>query len=150
MQIRKARISDVEEIHAMINEYAEDGLMLAKPRMALYENIRDFFVACEGTQIIGVGALHVIWEGLAEVRSLAVLKEYCKKGVGKEIVNSLINEAKSLGVSQVFALTYQTYFFDKCGFSIVEKSSLSNKVWKDCINCPKFPNCDEIAMIIRL
>lgn len=150
MIIRKANITDVEQIHTIINQYAKEGLMLAKSRMALYENLRDYFVAQEEYAVIGVGALHIIWEDLAEIRSLAVDKKYYKKGIGKELVNNLIDEAKKIGIAQVFTLTYQIDFFEKCGFKTVDKSSLSNKVWKDCINCPKFPNCDENAMVINI
>ncbi|MGE5474434.1 MAG: N-acetyltransferase [Ignavibacteriales bacterium] len=150
MKIRKAKISDVEEIHSLINQYAEEGLMLPKPRMALYENIRDFIVAEEDGKVLGIGALHIIWEDLAEIRSLAVNKNSCKKGIGKKIVSELLNEAKELGICEVFTLTYKLEFFEKCGFIKVDKEDLPKKVWKDCINCAKFPNCDENAMINKI
>jgi len=150
MKIRKAKICDVEAIHSLINQYAGEGLMLAKSRMALYENLRDFIVAEENEEILGVGALHIIWEDLAEIRSLAVDRKHCKKGIGKKIVNNLINEAKDLGICEVFTLTYKAEFFEKCGFAKVDKEDLPKKVWKDCINCPKFPNCDENAMISKI
>lgn len=147
MMIRKAKIDDVEAIYFLINEYAEEGLMLAKPRMALYENLRDFIVAEEENQVVGVGALHIVWEDMAEVRSLAVAKNHAKNGIGKGIVQELLNEAKELGLKEVFTLTYQDKFFEKCGFMRIDKDDLPKKVWKDCINCPKFPHCDEIAMM---
>jgi len=150
MKIRKAKICDVELIHSLINQYAQEGLMLAKPRMALYENLRDFIVAEQDGAVLGVGALHIIWEDLAEIRSLAVDRKYCKKGIGKKIVNELINEARALGICEVFTLTYKLEFFKKCGFVRVDKEDLPKKVWKDCINCSKFPNCDENAMINKI
>lgn len=148
MKLRKAKISDIEAIHNLINKYAKEGLMLAKARMALYENLRDFIIAEEDENVIAIGALHVIWEDLAEIRSLAVDTNYLKKGIGKEIVNGLITEAKELGVKKIFTLTYQVGFFEKCGFENIKKEDLPNKVWMDCVNCPKFPNCDENAMIL--
>lgn len=150
MNIRKAKISDVESVHSLINQYADEGLMLAKPRMALYENLRDFIVAEEDGNILGVGALHIIWEDLAEIRSLAVDREYVKKGIGKKIIDKLVSEAKELGIREVFTLTYKVEFFEKCGFVKIDKEDLPKKVWKDCINCSKFPNCDENAMINKI
>ena len=150
MRIRKAKICDVEAIHFLINKYAGEGLMLAKSRMALYENLRDFIVAEQDEIVLGVGALHIIWEDLAEIRSLAVDRKCCKKGIGKKIINELIKEARELGICEVFTLTYKLEFFEKCGFIKVDKEGLPKKVWKDCINCPKFPNCDENAMINKI
>lgn len=150
MKIRKAKICDVEAIHSLINSYAEKGLMLPKPRMALYENLRDFLVAEEDGTILGVGALHIIWENLAEIRSLAVERNSCKKGIGKEIVVGLIAEARGLGICEVFTLTYKLEFFEKCGFVKIDKEVLPKKIWKDCVNCPKFPNCDENAMLNKI
>ncbi|MGE5328516.1 MAG: N-acetyltransferase [Deltaproteobacteria bacterium] len=150
MKIRKAKISDVEAIHSLINQYAGEGVMLPKPRMALYENLRDFIVAEEDGTVLGVGALHIIWEDLAEIRSLAVDRNSCKKGIGKKIVSELISEAKELGICEIFTLTYKLEFFEKCGFIKIDKEDLPKKVWKDCINCAKFPNCDENAMINKI
>ena len=148
MIYRKAILSDVETIHFMVNEYATAGKMLPRSRGLLYECIRDFVVAEEEGKVVGAGALHVLWDDLAEIRTLAVHSEYNNLGVGKRIVRELLVEALSLGISKVFTLTYQRQFFEKCGFTVIDKDTLPQKVWTDCINCPKFPNCDEICMII--
>ncbi len=144
---RKAKMQDVEALHSLINELAGLGLMLPRSRSILYESLREFTIVEEEGKFLGGGALHIIWEDLAEIRALALKPDYHGKGIGKRLVGELINEAKELGISQVFALTYQVDFFNKCGFQEVVKEKMPQKVWKDCINCPKFPNCDEVAMI---
>ena len=147
-KFRKARMSDVEDIHRLINNYAEQGLMLARSRSMIYESLREFTVVeGEDGRFLGVGGLHIIWEDLAEIRALALEPGYLGKGIGRELVEALVDEAKQLGIKRVFALTYQKDFFARCGFSVVKKEEMSPKVWKECINCPKFPNCDEVAMI---
>lgn len=148
MKFRKAKITDVEPIHALIIDYADKGLMLARPRTLLYESLREFTVAVDQDKVVAAGSLHIIWEDLAEIRALAVAPDYAKKGIGRGLVSNFINEACDLAIPRVFALTYQQHFFEKCGFRIVEKDSLPQKVWKECVNCPKFPNCEEIAVII--
>lgn len=150
MKLRKAKFKDVEAIHAIVNGFAEDGQMLARARNVLYETLRDMTVAEEDGKIVGVGALHVTWDELAEVRTLAVDKAYLRKHIGTEIVKRLIEEAKELGVKTVFTLTYRADFFSTLGFVETSKDSLHHKVWKDCINCPKFPNCDETAMTLKV
>ncbi|MTV49158.1 N-acetyltransferase [Heliobacillus mobilis] len=150
MILRKAKMSDVEDVHALIGESAEEGLMLARSRSLLYENLRDMIVAEVEGVIVGTGALHILWEDLAEIRALAIQKEARGKGIGRDIVEKLLEEAKSLGIAKVFALTYQEGFFKKCGFEVVGKDKLPHKVWKECIDCPKFPNCDEVAMLIQV
>ncbi len=150
MKYRKAVLADVEEIHQIINKCAEDGLMLPRSRNMLYESIRDFILVEEAGIVIAAGALHILWEDLAEVRALAVKDEYLKQGLGRGIVERLVQEAKELGCHEVFALTYQPGFFTKCGFTTVSKDLLPHKVWKECINCPKFPNCDESAVILNI
>ncbi len=147
MKYRKAKITDVEPIHALITDYAEKGLMLARPRTMLYESLREFTVAEDQGQVVGAGSLHIIWEDLAEIRALAVAPGYAKMSIGRSLVNMFIEEACELAIPRVFALTYQQGFFAKCGFQVVAKESLPQKVWKECVNCPKFPNCEEIAMI---
>ena len=147
MQLRKAAMADVEQIRALINDYASQGLMLPKARSAIYENIREYILAEEAGQVIGVGGLHVLWHDLAEVRSLAVAEGQRGKGIGRQIVAALEQEAKDLGVSRCFALTYQKDFFAGCGYRLVENKELPQKVWTECINCPKFPDCDEYAMV---
>ncbi|MBQ5587071.1 MAG: N-acetyltransferase [Selenomonadales bacterium] len=150
MEFRKAKFTDVEAIHAIVNGYAEEGQMLARARNVLYETLRDMTVAEEDGKIVGVGALHLTWDALAEVRTLAVAKEYSRRHIGTGIVERLLQEAKEIGVKTVFTLTYRPDFFGTLGFVETSKDSLHHKVWKDCINCPKFPNCDEIAMTLTV
>lgn len=150
MIFRKAKIQDVLAMQLLINNYASAGMMLSKPLVAIYENLRDFIVVEDDGAVVGVGALHILWEDLAEVRSLAVRADYAGQGIGKKIVAKLEEEAYSLGLTQVFALTYQIEFFTKSGYVEVDREQLPQKVWKDCINCPKFPNCDEYAVVKNL
>ncbi|MCL2337393.1 MAG: N-acetyltransferase [Firmicutes bacterium] len=147
MLIRKAKITDVETIHRFITHFAEQDLMLGRSRSSLYECIREFMVAESDGQIVGVGSLHVIWEDLAEIRALAVDDSYQKRGIGRGLVDAFLAEAVDLEIPLVFALTYRAPFFVKCGFSTIPKENLPQKVWKECINCPKFPNCEEVAVI---
>jgi amino-acid N-acetyltransferase len=144
--IRRATLSDVEAMHALINHFAGEGLMLPKARSSLYQNIRDFYVAEGHGTLIGCGALHVIWVDLGEIRSLAVAEPFQKDGVGRRIAETLLREADSLRLPRVFALTYQKSFFEHLGFVEVDKTSMPHKVWGECMDCPKFPNCDEVAV----
>ena len=150
MEYRKPTFSDVEKIYELVNAYANDGLMLPRSRNSLYECLRDMIVAENERILVGVGALHLIWDKLAEVRTLAVSPQMKCAGIGKKIVELLVDEGKVLGVETVFTLTYQPEFFGKCGFEEISKDQLPHKVWKECINCPKFPNCDEIAMMRKI
>lgn len=150
MLYRKPTFKDVEALHKLVNDYADKGQMLARSRNVLYETLRDMVVAEDNGRIIGVGALHLIWDELAEVRALAVAPEAVGKGVGRTLVAMLTEEAVALGVKTLFTLTYQTEFFAKQGFAEIAKEKLPHKVWKECINCPKFPNCDEVAMVKEL
>lgn len=148
--LRKAKIQDVKEIQTLINYYAQQGLMLPRSLNELYESIRDFYVWEEEREIAGVCALHVNWEDLAEVRSLAVKEEKGMQGIGVRLARACLDEARDLSISRVFALTYKPGFFEKLGFKKVDKSLLPQKVWRDCLNCIKFPECDEEAVIIEL
>lgn len=150
MLIRKAKISDVEDIHKLINHYANEGQMLARARTTLYEGIREFSVIEIDKKIIAVGSLHVLWNDLAEIRALAVAPEYARKGLGKALVRTFLQEARDLELPRVFSLTYKPEFFAKCGFRSIDKEDLPQKVWKECVNCPQFPNCEESAVIINL
>jgi amino-acid N-acetyltransferase len=147
---RKAKMSDVENLHGLINDFAGKGVMLPRSRNTFYENLREFMVIEDDGNLIGAGALHIIWDNLAEVRALAIRETYQGKGLGKRLIDELLQEAKQLEIHQVFALTYQVDFFIRCGFTEVVKEEMPHKVWKECINCPKFPNCDEIAVIIHI
>lgn len=148
--IRKARISDAKAIHQLLMVYAKEGLVLSRSLADLYEDIRDFYLYEEEGEVLGAVSLHICWEDLAEVRSLVVSEKMGGKGIGRVLVESCIEEAKELGIAKVFALTYKEGFFAKCGFSPIEKSELPHKIWRDCINCPKFPECDEVAVGIEL
>lgn len=146
MKLRKARITDVEEMMLLINSTAEQGFMLPRSRNMLYENIREFVLAVVDDQLVGVASLHILWSDLAEIRALAVSSEYKRKGIGTLIVKTLEEEARELGCMKLFALTYQPEFFKYCGYEQVSKDQMPQKVWTECINCIKFPNCDEIAV----
>ncbi len=150
MIYRKSTFDDVETIYQMVYDYAQEGAMLARSRNTLYETLRDMVVAEEDGRIVGVGGLHFIWDKLAEVRTMAVASGYTRRGVGKEIVRRLLDEGRQHGVTCVFTLTYQVDFFAALGFRKVAKEELPPKVWKDCIDCPKFPNCDEVAMVLDI
>lgn len=150
MLIRKAKISDVEEIHQLISHYAAEGQMLARARTTLYEGIREFSVVEVEGKVAAVGSLHVLWNDLAEIRALAVAPAYIRKGLGKALVETFLQEAKELELPRVFALTYTPEFFAKCGFRLIDKEDLPQKVWKECVNCPQFPNCEESAVILEL
>ena len=144
---RGAIFSDVEPLHKLLNGYAGDGLMLSRSRNSIYENIRDYIVAVDSDNVVGVGALHMVWDRLAEIRSLAIVSDYKIHGIGRELVQRLEDGGRELGVETFFALTYQPGFFSKCGYTQVPNDSLPQKVWKECVHCPKYPYCDEIAMI---
>lgn len=146
MNIRKAKLNDAEAIHELVNNYADKGLMLSRPRSMIYEYIRDFVVVEYEGEIVGAGALHILWGDLAEVRALAVKDSMTSQGIGKRIVEYCLEEARQLGIPKVFTLTYQPGFFAKLNFQIISKENMPQKVWRECINCPKFPNCDEVCM----
>lgn len=147
MKIRKAHIRDIKEIQKLVNEFARKEQMIPRSVNELYENVRDFVVAEEKKIIVGVCALHVLWEDLAEVRSLAVKKEFQKKGIGKKMVLQCLKDAANLGITRVFVLTYQSEFFKNISFRETDKAALPQKIWGDCVRCPKFPECDETALI---
>ena len=148
---RSATFADVEEIYNLIAGYAAQGLMLPKPYNILYEALREFVVAVEvdTKKIVGTGALHLTWNELAEVRSMAVHPDYKRQGIGAEIVKKLLEQGREVGVKNFFTLTYSPEFFESLGFKITTRESLPHKIWKECIDCPKFANCDEIAMILE-
>ncbi len=149
--IRKARTSDVKDIQKLLSIYANKGEMLSRSLSELYEAIRDFYVETdEEGRLIGTAALHIVWEDLAEVRSVAVMEESGKKGIGSRLVQACIDEAQEIGLKRIFCLTYRPDFFSRFGFKMVDKSTLPHKVWGDCLKCPKFPDCDENAMDMML
>ena len=150
MAIRKARIQDIKQIQELINFFARNDLMLPRSMNELYENIRDFWVAEENKKIIGCCALHVCWDDLVEIKSLAVHKNKQNKGIGRTLVTTCLSEAGDLGAKRIFALTYITDYFRRFGFKKIKNSELPHKVWAECINCCKFPDCQEVAMIKKL
>ncbi|NMC61829.1 MAG: N-acetyltransferase [SAR324 cluster bacterium] len=150
MQIRKAKASDGQRIYELVNDYAKKNLMLPRAPLSIYEHIRDFHVSETDGQIVGCSALHLTWLDMGEIRSLAVDESASGQGIGRALVQSNIDEARELGLSQVYAFTYVDKFFAKLGFKTVPHESLPRKVWVDCVNCVKFNCCDEIAMMLEL
>ncbi len=153
MQIRKAIINDVHSMHMLLNYYAEKDFLLPRSLSALYDHLRDYFVLvdeAQGNLIKGVCGLGICWEDLAEIRSLAVTEDQHGNGSGSRLVETCLKEAGTLGLKKVFVLTYVPTFFEKLGFKEVEKSTLPHKIWADCLQCPKFPDCDETALMFNL
>ncbi len=150
MRVDKAKISDVPQVHQLINYFADKGEMLPRALSEIYENLRDFFVIRERDQILGCVALHITWADLAEIKSLAVRENKQDKGLGSLLVQACLKEARNLGISTIFCLTYKPAFFEKHGFRQVDKMELPRKVWGECYRCPKFPNCDEVALIYEI
>ena len=150
MNIRKAKVNDAKAIHDLIKRFARKYDMLPRSLNEIYENIRDFFVCIDNDSIVAAAALHILWEDLAEIRSVAVSKEYQGIGVGKKLVRQCMKEAKKLGVKNVFALTYAPEFFTEIGFEEVDKNTLPQKIWGECLKCHKFPECDESAVMISI
>jgi len=147
MEIRRAKISDVKAIYALINYYAERDRMLFRSLADIYENLQSFIVAEIDDSVVGCCALQIIWSDLAEIKSLAVDEANQEKGIGKMLVAAAIEQAGQLGLPRVFALTMDPAFFEKLGFERIEKNELPMKVWKDCAKCSKQQNCDEIAVV---
>lgn len=137
----------MKEIHSLLNYFAGKGLLLSRSFSSLYDQLRDFKVfADESGELLGVCALHISWADLAEIRSLAVKEEAQGQKIGAKLVRSCLEEAKEFGISNVFTLTYQSDFFRKQGFADADKRDLPHKIWSDCLNCSKFPDCDEEAL----
>lgn len=148
--IRKATMQDAREIHRLLLEYSRDGLVLPRSLAEIYESIREFVIAeCEGRPM-GVAGLNICWDNLAEIRSLVVDPRHHRQGIGRHLVQACLDEARALGITRVFALTYQREFFQRLGFVEIEKAALPHKVWGDCVRCAKFPDCDELAFEISL
>lgn len=149
-QVRKAVIDDVPVIHSLIEMFVDAGVMLPRTYDDICTSLRDFFVCEENGEIIGVAALSLVWKGMGEVRSLAVRRDHTLKGTGRALVGACIEEARDLGLKSLFALTYQEEFFKRIGFHVVDKETLPHKIWGDCVNCAKFPACDETAVVMEL
>ena len=150
MKIRAAKVQDVNAIHALISSHAELDKMLFRSIADIYENIQIFKVAESDDnpgRILGCCALRVVWEDLAEIKSLAVDENFMGRGIGKMLIEAILAEAAQLGLKKIFTLTLEPAFFEKANFKLVPKESLPMKVWSDCAKCPKQDNCDEIALI---
>ena len=150
MNIEKAKIIDAPQMHRLINHFANRGEMLPRALSEIYENIRDYLVVREGPRLIACVALHVSWADLAEIKSLAVEDGSRGRGIGRGLVRQCVEEAHDLGISTVFCLTYKPDFFERCGFERIDKAELPRKVWGECYRCPKFPDCDEVPLVVRL
>ena len=144
--IRPARMGDVKEIHALLKHFADKGLLLGRSISSLYDQLRDF-VVYDDNGVQGVCSLHICWDDLAEIRSLAVAQGKQGRGIGEALVSVCLEEARRLDIGRVFTLTYQAPFFRKLHFKEIDKRDLPHKVWSDCLNCPQFPDCDEEGMI---
>lgn len=148
--IRKARVSDVPQMQRLINSWAKQGIMLPRSLHALYEHLRDYFVTVEEERVTGCVALHLSWDDLAEVRSMAVAPDRQRRHLGMALLDAALQEAAELGISRIFVLTYVPDFFARRGFQAVGKTELPQKIWQECIHCIHFPDCDEEAMLLTL
>ena len=147
LEVEKAQVRDAQAIHDLINLYAQRGDMLPRTMGEVYENLRDFYVARNDGQLLGCAALHIVWSDLAELKSLAVPEDVQTKGIGSLLVEKAVAEARDIGLERVFALTYRPTFFERLGFVQADVMTLPRKVWNECYRCPKFPSCNEIALV---
>lgn len=147
--IRKAKLQEVGAIYRLVMDQAQAGHLLPRAMSDLYDQLRDFSVIIDEAsgEIVGCGALHIVWEDLAEIRSLVVEPSFQGKGIGTRLIEALLEEATSMGATRVFVLTYRPLLFERMGFQTVDKGQLPHKIWADCIRCTKFPECDEIALV---
>jgi len=150
IKVDRAKVSDATSMHHMISHFADKGEMLPRALSEIYEDIRDYFVVRKGGQVIACVALHVTWVDLAEIRSLAVDEKEQSQKIGSLLTEACLEEAKELGIPRVFCLVRKPAFFEKHGFQLIDKMELPQKVWAECYRCPKFPNCDEVALIRHL
>ncbi len=151
MKVEKAKIGDVKVMHKLVNQFAGRGEMLPRALSEIYENLRDYFVIRNRAgRVTACVAMHISWSDLAEVKALAVDKEKQKKGMGAALVKACVAEAVALGIPRMFCLTYKPGFFKKQGFKEVEKMELPRKIWAECYTCPKFPDCDEVALVLEV
>ena len=162
--IQKAQIRDVEEILELINAFAAMNLMLPRGPQYLYENIRDFVIACDSNVpvysvtetrevlplLVACGSLHVLWEDIAEIRALAIHPDYQHLGLGSKLIETMKEEAKQLGIHRLYTFTLTEDFFKTFGFRRQDRSELPPKVWGECSRCPKYFHCDEVGMVLDL
>ncbi|MDR2426507.1 MAG: N-acetyltransferase [Endomicrobium sp.] len=151
MKIRPAKVSDVQQMHKIVEFYADNKEMLHRSLNSIYENIQEYVVVENGEgKVIACGALHVTWEDLAEIKALAVSEKYKGQGLGRKIVYKLQKNAEYLGIRKVFALSFKPEFFIKLGYKVIPKETLPQKIWSECINCHLFPDCGEVPLLITL
>lgn len=148
--VTRARVGDVDAMHRIINAYADQDEMLHRSHAELYEHLRDYFVVRVGDEVAGCVALHVLWKDLAELKALAVAPAWRSQGFGRLLAEAVIEDARTIGIDVVFALTYRPGFFETVGFRVVEMSQLPRKVWGECFRCPKFDDCHEIPVVFEL
>ena len=147
IKVDRARVGDASSVHRLISRFADKGEVLPRALSEIYDGIRDYFVVRKGGRIVACAALHVTWVDLAEIRSLAVDEEEQKQRIGSLLVQACIDEAKELDIPKIFCLVRKPAFFERHGFQLIDKTELPQKVWAECYRCPKFPNCDEVALI---
>ncbi len=151
IKIRKAKIVDVRNMHKLLYQFSETKELLPRSISELYENLQQFYVADDRGQLVGCCALAVQWDNLAEIKALAVSRDYQGRGLGRKLVDACLKDATELGITRIFALTMKDGFFKKMGFTHVVKNALPHKVWTECVRCPYFPDtCVEIAMVKEL
>ena len=150
MNIRKATIQDVPAVYKLLEYFSGKEMLLPRSLAELYDNVRDFFVAEENAKVVGCCALHPCWEELGEIKSLAVEESMQGKGIARKLVELCLADAPQLGLKKIFVLTYNPDFFKKFGFKEISKEKLPHKVWRECLACPKFPDCGEIALVYEM
>ena len=147
IRVDRARVGDANSVHRLISSFADKGEVLPRALSEIYDGIRDYFVVRKGSRVVACAALHVTWVDLAEIRSLAVDEQEQKQRIGSLLVQACVDEAKELGIPKIFCLVRKPAFFERHGFKLIDKTELPQKVWAECFRCPKFPNCDEVALI---
>ncbi|MBI4499229.1 MAG: N-acetyltransferase [Chloroflexi bacterium] len=150
IRIEKATIADVPKIHKLVNDFADRGEMLHRSLAELYENVRDFMVIRDGEELAGCASVHVVWADLAEIKAVAVSEEHQDQGLGQTLMQACIEEARRLGIATVFVLTHKPGYYEKLGFQLADVMHLPRKVWGECLRCPKFPHCNELALVMHL
>jgi amino-acid N-acetyltransferase len=145
--IRKATLADMTAIHHLVREFAARDEMLPMSVGEVTDRLRDFWVCEEKGAVVGTVAVHVTWGLLVELRSLAVRRDRQRRGIGTRLVRAALAEARRLGAEAIFTLTYVPGYFVRFGFRHIDRAELPHKVWLDCVKCPKFPDCGEVAMI---
>jgi len=150
IKVDRARVSDANSLHRLISHFADKGEVLPRALSEIYEGIRDYFVVRRRGRVIACAALQVTWVDLAEIRSLAVDEKEQNHRIGSVLVKACLEEARELGIPRVFCLVRKPAFFEKHGFQLIDKKELPQKVWAECYRCPKFPDCDEVALICHL